>query len=189
MERKTITVESMRTDPDGAIAAARQPGGCEVVDETGARRFRLWIPSEPIEDADELKERLAEVTAARDRLEKDMSQTLDEMDTLAAERVAVCEVLNEAMVPVPFARERGDIAELAYRVSLLRARCVSLEVDRDSLRSQLAEARAALREACDGWEARIMVNPRVSREGYMKFEHSAPALTRIAELRKVGGDE
>lgn len=67
-----------------------------------------------------------------------------ELLTLRRDLSDVRRVLDDAMVAVPSERERGDTSEICYRVGLLRARCLSLEVDREQLR-------AALKEALDGW--------------------------------------
>lgn len=44
----TVTRDQIRTDRELVMAAARQPGGVAVLDESGRRQFTLWIPSEPI---------------------------------------------------------------------------------------------------------------------------------------------
>jgi hypothetical protein len=45
----TVTRDQLSTDRELVAAAARQPGGVQVVDEQGRRRFTIWIPMEPID--------------------------------------------------------------------------------------------------------------------------------------------
>jgi hypothetical protein len=42
--RRTITIEEFDRDMSKAIAAARKPGGVDVVDSTGKLRFHMVIP-------------------------------------------------------------------------------------------------------------------------------------------------
>ena len=43
-KRRTITIEEFDRDRSAAIAAARKPGGVDVVDSTGKLRFYSVIP-------------------------------------------------------------------------------------------------------------------------------------------------
>jgi hypothetical protein len=43
-KRRTITIEEFDRDRALAIAAARKPGGVDVVDSTGKLRFYMVIP-------------------------------------------------------------------------------------------------------------------------------------------------
>jgi hypothetical protein len=43
-KRRTITIEEFDRDRSKAIAAARKPGGVDVVDSTGKLRFYMVIP-------------------------------------------------------------------------------------------------------------------------------------------------
>jgi hypothetical protein len=43
-KRRTITIEEFDRDMSKAIAAARKPGGVDVVDSTGKLRFYMVIP-------------------------------------------------------------------------------------------------------------------------------------------------
>lgn len=45
-----IAIDLLRSDPDAAMAAARQRGGVNVIDASGDVRFRLVMFSEPLVD-------------------------------------------------------------------------------------------------------------------------------------------
>lgn len=49
---RQFTVDQLRGDRSRVVSAAKKDGGCVVVDKEGRRLFSLWIPQEPLTDAD-----------------------------------------------------------------------------------------------------------------------------------------
>lgn len=104
-----------------------------------------------------------------------IAQLTAERDSARRERDEAVRILDDARVPVPSASERSGMTELACRVSLLRARAVSLEVDRVALREQLASLRAALVEACD------VIDDWPDCPGKSQYTNTIDYLRRLAE--------
>lgn len=81
---------------------------------------------------------------------KDLARAvLDLTAQLAAvtkERDEAERVLDDACIPVPSFPERSGMSELACRVSLLRARCISLTVEREALRAEVERLKALVAE-------------------------------------------
>lgn len=46
----TVRFDELKNDPDKVAAAARRKDGVRVVDAQGVERFRLWIPSTPLQE-------------------------------------------------------------------------------------------------------------------------------------------
>lgn len=121
----------------------------------------------------ERQQRIAEAERDEARRERDrLLATVEDWKVIEAERDALkaeCERLRET---VQGYREGRYVSEVAERKIYLDAHDFE-----DALRSQLAAVRAALREACDGWE------------GLWTSDYNDPPPDEIAELRKQAGDK
>ena len=49
---RKFTLDQLREDRSRVVSAAKKDGGCIVVDEEGHRLFSLWIPQEPLTEAE-----------------------------------------------------------------------------------------------------------------------------------------
>jgi hypothetical protein len=49
---REFTLDQLRDDRPRVVSAAKQEGGCFVVDKEGQRLFSIWIPQTPIADVD-----------------------------------------------------------------------------------------------------------------------------------------
>ncbi len=68
-------------------------------------------------------------------------------DPRDARIAAVTAILDDACIPVPHKMEHGEIDQLAYRVSLLRGRALSFEIDREKQAARIDELELALATA------------------------------------------